>query len=441
MVQINRERAVERFQTMIREKTVSRRNGEFDREVFERFLPLLKELYPTVFEVVEAERINEFGILLRWRGRDSSLKPVVTMAHHDVVDAVDKDWEHPPFAAEIHDGVIWGRGSTDTKCIIAAILETMERLIAEGFVPERDIYFASSNCEEYGGDTMVKIVDTFRERGITPWFVLDEGGAIMLELPMGIRKPFAMVAFSEKGGATVRLTAKAKAAIRGVTVKKSAPVQLVEALARLEKSPSAATINPVMEEMLRRFSPHVPEPLKSVLANIKILKPLIKKVMESNSDTAAMIRSSISIINIYAADANRAVPTQATATLRVRIAPHDSFDDILEHIKRTVGEHIDVEVVGRSDPPRLSELGTDSFAYIEKTINKVFPEVGVAPFILDAATDGRHFSAISGEVYRFAPFAVDDDRFNAVHNANERMPVEDYLKMIEFYTEFFKGLN
>ncbi len=441
MAQINKERAVERFQIMIREKTVSNRNGEFDKEIFGRFLPLLKELYPSVFEVVEAERINEFGILLRWKGKNSCLKPVVTMAHHDVVAAVEEDWKHPPFAAEIHDGVIWGRGSTDTKCIIAAILESMEKLIAEGFVPERDIYFASSNCEEYGGDTMVKIVDTFRERGITPWFVLDEGGAVMLQLPMGIKKPFAMVAFSEKGGATVRLTAKAKTAIRGVTVKKSAPVQLVEALNKLEQNPAKATINPVMEEMLRRFSPHVPEPLKTVLANIKLLKPIITKVMESNSDTAAMIRSSISIISIDASAPNGAVPTQATAMIRVRIAPHDYFEDILAHIRKTVGEHIELEVVRRSDPPRLSELGTDSFRYIEKTINRVFPEAGVAPFILDAATDGRHFSAISSEVYRFAPFAVDDDRFNAVHNADERMPVEDYLKMIEFYTHFFENLN
>lgn len=444
MTDINKDLALKRFQAIIREKTISDKDGNFDKEVFVRFLPLLQELYPEVFEVVKSERVNDYGILLRWKGKDSSLQPVITMAHHDVVPADESKWEHPPFAAEVHDGVVWGRGTIDTKCIISAILESMERLIKDGFVPERDVYFASSNCEEIGGDTMIKIADLFKERNIEPYFVLDEGGAIMKNLPMGIKTPFAMVALSEKGWATVRLTAKSKTAAHGAKAtgasKKSAPSKIVEAVSKLEKNPSKATITPALEEMLGRFAPYVSGLLSFVFKNLWLFRPIVKKAMESNADTAAMIRSTFILTKLQADSGSGAVPEEAFAEFRIRIAPQDKFDDLLEHIKNTVGEDIEVEVTSRSDAPRISDFENDAFSYVEKTINKVFPEIGVSPFILNAGTDSRHFASICPRVFRFGAFPLDDDRFGTVHSDNERMPVEDYYNMIDFYTELLKGV-
>ena len=125
----NQQKSVERFQAIVRKKTISDRNGNIDREVFDSFLPMLKEIYPEVFAVVESQLINEYGILIRWKGKNSALAPVVLMAHYDVVSDKDQDWKHPAFAAEIHDGVVWGRGTIDNKCIFTGILEGMEKLI------------------------------------------------------------------------------------------------------------------------------------------------------------------------------------------------------------------------------------------------------------------------------------------------------------------------
>lgn len=446
MSEITVNEAVSRFQQLIRVKTVSVKNGDFDKEEFSKFLPLLKSLYPDAFGVLEAELINEFGILLSWKGKTSE-KPLVLMAHHDVVSDEAQEWTHPAFEAEIHDGYVWGRGTIDTKCIIAAILEGINNLVKEGFVPERDIYFASSNCEEIGGDTMPKIVDTFIERGIKPGFVLDEGGAIMSNLPMGIKTPFAMIALSEKGWATLKLTAKAKNAAHGAKAtssgdKVSAPVKLVRALAKLDSSPSKATITPALEGMLQSFAPYVSGPLNKVFENVAYLKPIIKKAMESNADTAAMIRSAI-IINGYEATptATGATPETATATVKVRIAPQDSLEEIVSHIKKVVGKDVSVEITERSDPPKISDYKTASFDYIKETVQKIFPDVGVSPFILNAGTDSRHFAKICDEIYRFGAFRLNDDLFSTVHSANERIPVEDYLKMIDFYTELMKNLK
>ncbi len=445
MSEITVNEAVSRFQELIKVKTVSSKDGNFDKEEFARFLPLLKELYADAFTVLEAELVNEFGILLRWKGKTSS-NPMVLMAHYDVVSDEGQEWKYPAFGAEIHDDCVWGRGTIDTKCIIGAILEGINNLVKEGFVPERDIWFASSNAEEVAGDTMPKIVDLLEERGVQPGFVLDEGGAIMSSLPMGIKTPFAMIALSEKGWATLKLTAKAKNAAHGAKAtsagdKVSAPVKLIKALNKLEDSPSKATITPALEGMLQSFAPYVSGPLNKVFENVAYLKPVIKKAMESNADTAAMIRSAIIINGYEATPVKGATPEIATATVKVRIAPQDTLDEILAHIKKVVGKDITIEVTDKSEPPKISDFRTEAFSYIKETINKVFPEVGVSPFILNAGTDSRHFAKICDKIYRFGAFRLDDDRFSTVHSADERIPIDDYMKMIEFYTELMKNLK
>ncbi|MBQ8503390.1 MAG: M20/M25/M40 family metallo-hydrolase [Clostridia bacterium] len=445
MKEINESLAVERFQAMVRKKTVSAKDGNFDKEEFASFLPMLKEKYPTVFGTVEARLINEFGILIRWRGKDENLNPVVLMAHHDVVSDEGQDWLHPAFEAEIHDGCIWGRGTIDTKCLFASALEAMERLIADGFTPERDIYFASSNCEEIGGDTMPKIVEWFTQNKISPWFILDEGGAIMSNLPMGIKTPFAMVAVSEKGWGSVKLTARSKTAAHGAKAlpgdKVPAPTKLIRALAKLDKTPVKAELTPAVAAMLKSFAPYIDGPVKAVLNNISVFGPVVKKVLASNADTAAMISSAINLTKLEAGNEKGTVPDTATAQLNLKIAPHDTFDGVVEHIKSVVGDEIEVEVLTRSDPPAISDHNTKSFEIIKSTIKNVFPDVGVSPFILNAGTDARHFAKICKEVYRFGAFRLDDDLFATVHSANERMPVKDYIRCIEFYTELISNIN
>lgn len=445
MKQINTEKAIARFQNMIRKKTVSAKDGNFDREEFASFLPMLKQDYPLLFEKAEAELINEFGILIRLKGKNEQLQPVVLMAHHDVVSDEGQDWLHPAFAAEIHDECIWGRGAIDTKCLIAGVLEAMERLIEDGFTPERDIYFASSNCEEIGGDTMPKIVETFRQRGIKPWFVLDEGGAIMSNLPMGIKTPFAMVAVSEKGWGSVKLTAKSKTAAHGAKAspdsKTPAPLKLVRALSRLDKTPVEAVMTNAVTGMLRSFAPYIDGPVKLVLKNISVFAPVVKKVLATNADTAAMISSAINLTKLEAGTEKGTMPDTATAQLSLKIAPHDTFDGIVEHIKKVVGEEIEVEVISRSNPPAISDHNTESFKLISSTVKKVFPDVGVSPFILNAGTDARHFTSICSEIYRFGAFRLDDELFGTVHSANERIPIKDYLKCIEFYTELIRNIR
>ena len=445
MKEINKEQAISRFQEMIRKKTISDKGEDTYKEEFEGYYALLKEMYPAVYSTVENIRDGQRGILIRWKGKNPKLDPVVLMAHHDVVSDEGQNWKHPAFNAEIHDDCIWGRGSIDTKCLIGGIYEAWEALINEGYTPERDIYFASSDCEEVAGKTMPEIVEWFKENKIKPHFILDEGGAIMSNLPMGIKTPFAMVAMSEKGWAKLRLTAKSKTSAHGAKAsaseKVSAPVKLIRALNALEKNPVPAVMTDAVEEMLRSFAPYIDGPVSKVLKNIKIFKPVVKKVLESNADTAAMIASAINVTKLEAGNEKGSVPDTAAAELSLKIAPHDTVDGVIAHIRKVIGNGIEIEELKRSDPPRISEFNTESFALLKSTVKKVFPDVGVSPFILNAGTDARHFSPICSRIYRFGAFRLNDDLFGTVHGADERMPVKDYLKCIEFYYELIKGIK
>ena len=439
----NQQKSVERFQAIVRKKTISDKNGNIDREVFDSFLPMLKEIYPEVFAVVESQLINEYGILIRWKGKNSALAPVVLMAHYDVVSDKDQEWKHPAFEAEIHDGVIWGRGTIDNKCIFTGILEGMEKLILEGFTPDRDIYFAAGNNEEVAGDTMIKIAEWFTENNIKPWFVLDEGGAIMTQLPMNIKNPFAMVAVSEKGWATVKVALKGETIAHAAksTGKVPVPVKMLRAMAKLDNTPMKAQFTPPVEGMLKAFAPYADKPLNLVFDKVSVLKPVIKKVMEGIEDAAAMIRTTINLICIDVPNKGNLPAETAVATYRLRIAPHDTLEEVVAHIQSVVGDEFEVTVENSSLPAPISDHTTKSFEYIKTTIKKVFPDVGVAPFILNAGTDARHFRNVCKEVYRFGGFRIDDELFKSVHNANERLPVDVFLKSIDFYVEFMKNLK
>ena len=186
--------AVERFREILRSKTVwAAADPDADHTAFDEFVPKLRTLYPRVFEACELEMVDTYGISLLWKGEDCEAAPIVLMAHHDVVEADPAGWSHDPFAAEIADGKIYARGAVDTKCIWAALMEAAETLIAEGYVPPRDVYFFSSNTEEDGGDTAPHMVERLKEIGRVPYMVLDEGGALIENPPLGVKGEFAVV--------------------------------------------------------------------------------------------------------------------------------------------------------------------------------------------------------------------------------------------------------
>lgn len=419
-------RAIERFQEILKIKTISGKE-EYKSE-FERFLPKLRELYPRFFNAVKTEVVGDFGILIFWAGRNPDKNPAVLMAHQDVVDCREEKWSYPPFAAEIHEGAVWARGSVDTKCIIAALLETAEELISNGFCPERDIYFAFGADEEIFGGTMPIIVSALEKRGVKPLFVLDEGGALLTEMPMGISESFAMVAVAEKAYGTLRI-------VMGNKKDKTAPERISEAVNIIKTNQMKSQLAPPVREMLRRLGPYAKPALRPVLKNISLFAGAVKKVMDGSEDTRPMIQSSI----IF--DKVRALPDEnrAEATFRLKLNPWDSFDDLRKHVESLLDDDAEIEVDIKSEGAPISSWETEEFGYIESCIKKVFG-AQVSPFVLDGGTDARHFAPLCDRIYRFGAFNMSTAMRKSVHHENERMPISAFLSGIKFYEELIKGL-
>ncbi len=142
----------------------------------------MQELFPTVHARAEKKIFSDDCWIYKIAGKDNS-RNIMLMSHHDVV-AADGAWEHAPFAAEIHDGKIWGRGTVDTKTPLFAEFSALEELLSAGYEPPCNVYIGSSHNEELGGDGIPTALQYFQKQGIAFEVILDEGGAV-IEPPLG----------------------------------------------------------------------------------------------------------------------------------------------------------------------------------------------------------------------------------------------------------------
>ena len=198
-VQLDRDGCIRAMTELVKCRTISYDDhAREDDEEFEKLVALLPRLYPRVFDVCSFDRLPGRALLLRWPGK-SHKAPSVMMAHYDVVPVDEEKWEKPPFDGIIEDGVLWGRGTLDTKVTMNGVLSAANHLIGKGFVPENDIYFAFSGGEEVNGDGAPNIVKYFVKHGIRPALVLDEGGAVVEKVFPGVSQPCAMIGIAEKG--------------------------------------------------------------------------------------------------------------------------------------------------------------------------------------------------------------------------------------------------
>ena len=447
--------AVERFQEMLRVPTVSRQNrAEEDREPFERWVPTLRSLFPRVFEACELTMIDEFGILLRWPGANAALDPVVLMAHQDVVPVEGQDWKHDPFAAEIHDGEIWARGSLDTKNIAAGIFEAMEHLIGQGYVPPRDVWYFSSNGEEIAGPAAADAVAWLREHNIHPYMVMDEGGAVAADAPLGVPEPVAMAGVSEKGHVDLTVTAYADGGHASTPSMNDATLLLARACNRIAAKPGKPEFTRALDATLAELAARSNPLYKAIFSNLWLTRPLVAKIMAGDSDMAAMVRSTYAVTQLKGSPAHNVLPTQASANINVRIAPFETKADAIERARDRAAmecvasgltpNHITVEEnpeVPSTEPAPISPFENDpAFDYLHRCVAGVYPEAGFAPYVQNSCTDSREFNAICERVYRFGGFIYSAEARGLLHTANERIGVDVYKRGVEFYVAFLGNL-
>ena len=434
---------IEKLRALVRLPTVSRTDeAAIDPAPFAELIALLAEQFPLLHQHLELHRVREHSLLFHWSGRTAEA-PVVLMAHLDVVP-VDESapWQHPPFGAEIHDGAVWGRGTLDDKGSLVAICAAVERLLLRGVVPSRDVWLSFGAREEVSGPDARSAVEALRSRGVVPWFVLDEGGAIAHEAFPGVRPPLGVIGVSEKGSTTLELTARGRGGHSSTPAPGGPTSRIARAVVRLEKRQFAASLPEPTLELFTRIAPHAAAPLRPVLARARTLGPVLKRVLlAAGAEPAALVRTTMSVTTLSGSPAHNVIASSATAAVNLRILVGDTVASAIEHVRRAVADDsIEVRVLEANEPSPVSPHDDPAFELLAATIRECFGDAVPTPYVMMAATDSRFFTEICPRVYRFTPFRMTKAQRESIHSYDEHIGVEDFLAGVEWYARLLETL-
>jgi carboxypeptidase PM20D1 len=417
-----------------------------DTTAFSGYLDFITGAYPLVHSKLVKEVFNKFSLLYYWQGKDTSLKPVILMAHHDVVAPGDTAlWEKPPFSGEIEGRYIWGRGTLDDKNSMISILEAAEILLSQGFEPERGIYFAFGHDEEIGGNRGAEAIAEFLKKGGTEAeYILDEGLAVTVGMVPMIRKPVALIGTSEKGYLSVKLTVELPGGHSSTPEKESAVIVLNRAVNNLVKRQMKARISGPVRDFIRYVGPEMPFYAKAVFANRWLFNNLILKVYSGTGSGNALIRTTTAPTILSAGIKDNIVPAKAEAVVNFRILPGETSSDVMAHLEKVIGDKrviISQLNEGFSEPAPVSPADVPAFRILLATVRMVYPEAVVAPSMMLASSDSKHYRQISKNIYRFAPIIVNPEDMVRIHGINERNRTEDFRRGISFYYNLIRNSN
>jgi carboxypeptidase PM20D1 len=438
--------AAARLSAAIRFRTVSdAADPQASAAEFAGLRNFLQASFPAFHKAAQREVIGGGALLYTWPGSDPKAAPIALLAHQDVVPiapGTEADWQAPPFAGVIRDGHVWGRGAWDDKASLLAILEAAERLAAEGFVPKQTIYFAFGHDEEVSGERgAAAIAATLAARNVKLDFVLDEGLFILDGVLAGLNRPAALIGVGEKGYASLELKTRAAGGHASLPSRDTAIGMLATAIARLDATPQPRQLRAPVLDMFDVLAPEMSPVNRVVLANLWLFRPLVLANMAASPTTEAGIRTTAAPTTFHAGERDNVLPAYASATVNFRLLPGDSREALLARVRRIIGnDRIALSVLpGASDPPPVT--GTASFAYraLNQSIREVFPDVVVAPSLMVATTDSRHYTAVTDKIFRFLPVRATQGDLARFHGTNERVALTNYADMIRFYRRLLQN--
>lgn len=464
------EQALRRFAGGIRIPTVSNEvYEETNFEPFRRFMAYLPSVYPAVYEVMETETVNEYGLVFRWKGKNPEEKPVLFLSHYDVVPVVGYDpqtmsasdtifqphdthispieslsgtWDYSPFSGAVVDGRIYGRGTLDMKNMLFSLMEGADALIAEGFQPERDIWFAFGHDEEVSGrQGALRIAAYFREQGLTFDAVYDEGGIIAApgSAMESIGKPLALIGTGEKGFLTLRLRVKGLGGHSSMPPAKSSLVYAGEIIGKLNSHQMPATIIPPIASFLDNIGSEMGFVSRMAIANQWILKPLLLHSFEKSPSSNALIRTTTAVTMAKGSDAPNVLASVAEVTVNFRILPGNTVADVMEHVKKLCeGYDVDMEVVSEREPSGISPENVKGFSIIKDQITQIYPDAIVSSYITIGGTDAYKYQVVSDHIYRFMPVQLNLYEQRSIHNENEHISFENFGRMLWYFKELMR---
>jgi len=432
-----RQETLEHLQAMIRMNTVNPPGNE---------LPVARYLDSTLkaagIETHLFEPAPGRGALVARIKGNGSKQPVLIMGHMDVVGVERAHWSVDPFAAEIKDGYLYGRGAIDDKGMLAANLETMlllkRNVIDKGGTLSRDVIFVANADEEQSGEWGMGWLIANHPELIRAEIALNEGGRTRI---VGGKRLYVAVQNTEKVPHTVTLTAHGPGGHASIPLAGNAILRLGRALAKISDYREPVQVNATTREFFSRLSQVWPT-REERLAMADVSSTDSRRVQRGARVLAripvfdAVLRNGISATILQGGIRGNVIPTDASASLNVRTLPGQSIDSVVARLKRVIADPlVDVAVTSRGTDAPASDFASPMFAAIRESAQALDPQLTTVPYLSTGATDSARLRAWGMQAFGLLPFPMNQDDEDRMHGNDERIPLES----LEFGTKLIYG--
>jgi acetylornithine deacetylase/succinyl-diaminopimelate desuccinylase-like protein len=358
------------------------------------------------------------SVIARLPGADPTAGALVVHAHLDVVPVQEKDWTHPPFGAEVHDGILYGRGAVDMKNYAGVMLAIARTFRRDGVVPRRDLIFAFFADEEAGGVWGARwIVDKRPDLLAGATEAIGEVGGF--SIPIDAERRAYLVATAEKGVTWATITAHGRAAHGSRPTPDNAVVRIARAVAALGDHRFPIVRTDALTAFLDAFGR-----ARGLAFTDATLDDDLDQLGFVASLIGATTRSTISPTVLSAGGKTNVIPAEASARLDIRVLPGQD-EALRTELAEVLGDDIDI-AWGREVPAIESPPDAPLLDVLQRAITAEDPGGLVVPYLLPASTDNKHLARLGIRGYGFVPLRVpaDFDVFGEFHAADERIPID-----------------
>jgi len=446
---INLERYSKNLSDAIKIKTISNVDeSKVDWAAFDELHALFEERYPLIHKTLKKEVVGKASLLYTWEGKNPDLDPIALLGHQDVVPVsagTEQDWEHEPFSGDVADGYIWGRGAVDMKNHVVGVLEAVETLLEDGFVPERTVLLCFGHNEEVvaSPDNGAKKISALLEsRGVRLDSVLDEGGAILpIKVPGIIDKNLAGIGIAEKGYCDYRISLTAKGGHSSTPPNHTALGKMADVIKDIENNQFKSEITSIVDGLLDKVGRNTSFLARNVLCNAKYLKPVLKVVMSNIPQAASFVRTTTAVTMAEGSPQANVLPQKASVAVNFRVMPGMTIADVKTHLQKVIkNKNVEIELIGGQEPSNISPTDSRAFKAIEEICFRMNNKNVAAPYLVMGGTDARNYQNICDNVYRYSPFMLDPKLLGTMHGTNERIEIASFEDGLAFFKRYIKTL-